>query len=189
MNARDENSLFLGCIADDVTGATDLAGNLVRAGMNTVQVFGVPDPGDLERLEADAIVVALKTRTADVKDAIDQSLRSLASLQEAGAQRFFFKYCSTFDSVADGNIGPVAEAMLNELKASQTVFCPAFPENGRTVYQGHLFVQDRLLNESGMENHPLNPMTDPNLVRVLQKQSSKKVGQGKMCDRLIFEES
>lgn len=171
-----DRSLFLGCIADDVTGATDIASNLVNAGMRTVQVFGVPDPQDLKALQADAVVVALKSRSIDRKEAVAMSLQSLAALQQAGTQRFFFKYCSTFDSTPEGNIGPVAEALMDELGVDQTIFCPAFPANGRTVYQGHLFVNGQLLNESGMENHPLNPMTDANLVRVLQRQTTKPVG-------------
>ncbi|QDT62649.1 hypothetical protein SV7mr_51990 [Stieleria bergensis] len=168
--------LFLGCIADDVTGATDIASNLVQAGMRTVQVFGVPNPADLMALQADAVVVALKSRSIDRDAAVSMSLQSLAALQQAGAQRFFFKYCSTFDSTPAGNIGPVAESLMNELGVAQTIFCPAFPANGRTVYQGHLFVNGQLLNESGMHNHPLNPMTDANLVRVLQRQTTKSVG-------------
>ncbi|MEM8672132.1 MAG: 3-oxo-tetronate kinase [Planctomycetota bacterium] len=169
-------SIFLGCIADDVTGATDIASNLVQAGMRTVQVFGVPTSQDLDGIEADAVVVALKSRSIDPATAVSMSLQSLASLKQAGTQRFFFKYCSTFDSTPTGNIGPVAEALMKELEISQTVFCPAFPANGRTVYQGHLFVNGQLLSESGMEDHPLNPMTDANLVRVLQCQTTKKVG-------------
>jgi uncharacterized protein YgbK (DUF1537 family) len=165
----------LGCIADDFTGATDLASNLVQAGMRTIQWLGVPDmPDALD--EFDAVVVALKTRSIARAEAVDQSLKALQVLQALGARRFYFKYCSTFDSTDRGNIGPVAEALLAALGELQTIFCPAFPENGRTVYQGHLFVRDRLLNESGMERHPLNPMTDANLVRVLGRQATQPVG-------------
>ncbi len=167
--------MLLGCIADDFTGATDLANTLVRYGMRTVQLLGVPEDGD-EVPDADAVVVALKSRTTPAQDAIDESVAALHWLQDAGCQQFFFKYCSTFDSTADGNIGPVADALLDELESDFTIACPAFPENARTIFKGHLFVGDVLLNQSGMENHPLTPMTDANLVRVLQSQTSHKVG-------------
>jgi len=167
--------MLLGCIADDFTGATDLANTLVRYGMRTVQLLGVPD-AETEIPDADAVVVALKSRTTPAPDAIAESLSALSWLQEAGCQQFFFKYCSTFDSTAAGNIGPVADALLDELDASFTIACPAFPENARTIFKGHLFVGDVLLNESGMQNHPLTPMTDANLVRVLQSQTPHRVG-------------
>ena len=170
---------LLGCIADDFTGATDLANMLVRGGMRTVQTIGVPDAGDAGA-DADALVVALKSRTMPAADAIAQSLAALKWLRAQGCRQFFFKYCSTFDSTDAGNIGPVADALLDALSdlpgSGFTIACPAFPENGRTVYRGHLFVGDALLSESGMENHPLTPMTDPNLVRVLQRQTRSKVG-------------
>lgn len=167
--------MLLGCIADDFTGATDLGSMLVRGGLRTVQWLGVPE--EVPSVEnVDAVVISLKSRSVPAGEAVRESLAGLATLQDAGAQRFFFKYCSTFDSTDEGNIGPVAEALMHALEAKQTIFCPAFPENGRTVYQGHLFVGDRLLNESGMENHPLNPMTDANLVRVLARQTSQQVG-------------
>ncbi|WP_042259869.1 3-oxo-tetronate kinase [Paraburkholderia heleia] len=170
---------LLGCIADDFTGATDLANMLVRGGMRTVQTIGVPDAG--ARIEADALVVALKSRTIDAADAVAQSLAALEWLRAQGCRQFFFKYCSTFDSTDQGNIGPVADALLDALSPTEggapfTLACPAFPENGRTIYRGHLFVGDVLLNESGMEHHPLTPMTDANLVRVLQRQTRSKVG-------------
>ncbi|KXV04191.1 hypothetical protein CR51_14365 [Caballeronia megalochromosomata] len=165
---------LLGCIADDFTGATDLANMLVRGGMRTVQTIGVPEAGT--RIEADAIVVALKSRTIAAGDAVRQSLDALEWLRAQGCRQFFFKYCSTFDSTDEGNIGPVADALLDALKDDFTIACPAFPENGRTIFRGNLFVGDVLLNESGMENHPLTPMTDPNLVRVLQRQTKSKVG-------------
>ncbi|MEX3962277.1 3-oxo-tetronate kinase [Paraburkholderia sp. EG286B] len=170
---------LLGCIADDFTGATDLANMLVRGGMRTVQTIGVP--GADTRIEADALVVALKSRTIDAADAVAQSLAALEWLRAQGCRQFFFKYCSTFDSTDRGNIGPVADALLDALSrkggdAPFTIACPAFPENGRTIYRGHLFVGDVLLNESGMEHHPLTPMTDANLVRVLQRQTRSKVG-------------
>ncbi|MDO8717784.1 MAG: four-carbon acid sugar kinase family protein [Polaromonas sp.] len=166
--------IVLGCIADDFTGATDLANNLVRAGMRVVQAMGVPEqPLDTD---ADAVVVALKSRTLPVDDAIAQSLDALRWLQAQGAQQIYFKYCSTFDSTAQGNIGPVAEALMEALAADFTIATPAFPDNQRTVFKGHLFVGDVLLNESGMQNHPLTPMMDANLVRVLQAQCRRKVG-------------
>ncbi|NUT86184.1 four-carbon acid sugar kinase family protein [Pseudomonas corrugata] len=167
---------LLGCIADDFTGATDLANMLVRGGMRTVQSIGIPGAEDAEGLAADAIVIALKSRTLPVAEAIDESLAALAWLRERGCQQIFFKYCSTFDSTAAGNIGQVSEALLKALDSDFTLACPAFPENGRTIFRGHLFVQDQLLNESGMQHHPLTPMTDANLVRVLQAQTSLEVG-------------
>lgn len=168
-------SVVLGCIADDFTGATDLAGMLVKHGMRAVQTIGVPDRPASE-IDADAIVVALKSRTIPAAEAIAQSLQALEWLKDGGAQRFYFKYCSTFDSTAAGNIGPVAEALLNALGAEQAIACPALPINGRTVFKGYLFAGDVLLNESGMQDHPLTPMTDPNLVRVLASQSTASVG-------------
>ncbi|MDF3832850.1 four-carbon acid sugar kinase family protein, partial [Cupriavidus basilensis] len=169
---------LLGCIADDFTGATDLANTLVRNGMRTVQTIGVPAGGEALRgvEQADALVVALKSRTIPAADAIAQSLAALRWLQVQGCRQFFFKYCSTFDSTDAGNIGPVAEALLAALGSDFTIACPAFPENGRTIFRGHLFVGDALLNESGMESHPLTPMRDASLVRVLQRQSQGKVG-------------
>ena len=166
--------ILLGCIADDFTGATDLANNLVRAGMRVVQAMGVPaQPLDIE---ADAVVVALKSRTLPVAQAIAQSLAALRWLQAQSVQQIYFKYCSTFDSTAQGNIGPVTEALMDALGTDFTIATPAFPDNQRTVFKGHLFVGDGLLNESGMQNHPLTPMTDANLVRVLQAQTRRPVG-------------
>ena len=166
--------ILLGCIADDFTGATDLANNLVRAGMRVVQAIGVPaQPLDVE---ADAVVVALKSRTIAPQEAVAQSLAALRWLQAQGARQIYFKYCSTFDSTARGNIGPVTEALMDALGCDFAIATPAFPDNHRTVFKGHLFVGDALLDESGMQNHPLTPMTDPNLVRVLQAQSRRKVG-------------
>jgi len=168
--------IHLGCIADDFTGATDLANNLVRAGFKVVQCIGVPDgtPGD--GIDADAVVVALKSRTIPAPEAVAQSLAALAWLQAAGAQQIYFKYCSTFDSTAHGNIGPVTDALMDALGADFSITTPAFPDNQRTVFKGHLFVGDVLLSESGMQNHPLTPMTDANLVRVMQAQCRRKVG-------------
>ncbi|MGZ7458360.1 3-oxo-tetronate kinase [Pseudomonas sp. Ma2-10] len=167
---------LLGCIADDFTGATDLANILVRGGMRTVQSIGIPSADVAAGLDADAIVIALKSRTSPVAEAVEQSLAALAWLREQGCEQIFFKYCSTFDSTAAGNIGQVSEALLAALGSDFTLACPAFPENGRTIFRGHLFVQDQLLSASGMQHHPLTPMTDANLVRVLQSQTGLNVG-------------
>ena len=169
---------LLGCIADDFTGATDLANNLVRAGMRTLQTIGVPADGAAP-IAADAIVVALKSRTIPAADAVAQSLAALRWLQAQGVEQFYFKYCSTFDSTPAGNIGPVTDALLDALHGPGqgfTIVCPAFPENQRTVFKGHLFVGDQLLSDSGMRQHPLTPMTDANLVRVMQAQTRRRVG-------------
>ncbi len=169
----------LGCIADDFTGGTDLANNLVRAGMRTVQVIGVP-PADAAMPDVDAVVVALKSRTAPVAEAVAESVAAARWLRGGGASQIYFKVCSTFDSTPKGNIGPVAEALMDELQAEFVVITPAFPENARTVFKGHLFVGDLLLSDSPMKNHPLTPMTDANLVRVMQAQldaaRGRKVG-------------
>jgi len=167
-------AVLLGCIADDFTGGTDLAGMLVKAGMRTVQMIGVPQEaiGD----DIDAVVIALKSRTSPADEAIAESLAALRWLQKAGCRQFYFKYCSTFDSTAKGNIGPVGEALMEALGSKFTIACPAFPVNGRTIYKGHLFVGDILLSDSGMRHHPLTPMTDASLVRVLQSQVKGKVG-------------
>lgn len=167
--------MLIGCIADDFTGATDLANTLVKAGMKTLQTVGVP-AGGLDIGEADAVVVALKSRTIPAADAVRQSLDALAWLRAAAAQQVIFKYCSTFDSTDAGNIGPVADALLDALGSDFTIFCPAFPGAGRTIYNGYLFVGDVLLSESGMQDHPLTPMTDANLVRVLSRQTEHEVG-------------
>jgi len=168
-------SVLLGAIADDFTGATDLCNTLVRRGMRTVQLIDVPAPATTVP-DAEAVVVALKSRTIPAQEAIDKSLPALAWLQKAGARQILFKYCSTFDSTDAGNIGPVAEALMDALGTDFTLFCPAFPEAGRTIYRGYLFVGDVLLSESGMRDHPLTPMRDPSLVRVLQRQSRGRVG-------------
>lgn len=164
----------LGCIADDFTGATDLANNLVRSGMRVMQTFGVPT-APLSS-DVDAVVVALKSRTIPAPEAIAQSLAALQWLQAQGAEQIYFKYCSTFDSTPAGNIGPVTEALMDALDCKFTIATPAFPDNGRTVFKGYLFAGAVLLNESGMQNHPLTPMTDANLVRVMQAQTQRKVG-------------
>ncbi len=167
-------TLLLGAVADDFTGATDLANTLVRQGMRTVQLIGVPTQAAPE--DVDALVVALKSRTVPAAEAVAQSLAALRWLKSAGARQILFKYCSTFDSTDQGNIGPVADALLGALGADFTVFCPAFPENGRTIYHGYLFVGEVLLSESGMRDHPLTPMRDANLRRVLARQTPHKVG-------------
>jgi uncharacterized protein YgbK (DUF1537 family) len=167
--------VLLGCIADDFTGATDLASTLVRQGMRTVVLPGLPRAGQ-EVPDADALIVALKSRSIPAADAIAQSLAALEWLRCTGARQFYFKYCSTFDSTDAGNIGPVAEALLAALGQTFTIACPAFPANARTVYRGYLFVGDVLLSESSLRNHPLNPMTDPSLVRVLARQMHGPVG-------------
>jgi 3-dehydrotetronate 4-kinase len=169
-------ALLLGCIADDFTGATDLANNLVRAGMRVVQTIGVPATKLEAEAEADAVVVALKSRTIPASEAVAQSLAALRWLQAQGAQQFYFKVCSTFDSTPQGNIGPVTDALMDALGCDLTLVTPAFPDNQRTVFKGHLFVGDVLLSDSGMRQHPLTPMTDANLVRVLQAQTRRKVG-------------
>src|SRR5215211_7884465 len=146
---------------------------LVKSGMRTVQMIGVPT-GPLP-YEIDAVVVALKSRTAPVAEAISESLAALRYLQAVGCRQFYFKYCSTFDSTPRGNIGPVAEALMDALGTDFTIACPAFPANQRTIYKGYLFVGDVPLNESGMRDHPLTPMADANLVRVMQRQTRRKV--------------
>lgn len=166
---------WLGVIADDYTGATDLAGMLVRTGVSTVQYLGVPTD-DAPAAEAECLVVALKSRSIDADDAARQSIAAARWLLAQGVDQLFFKYCSTFDSTAEGNIGPVAEALAREVGADISVICPAVPENGRTVYQGNLFVGENLLSESSMRNHPLTPMTDSNLKRVFAAQAGAAPG-------------
>ena len=161
---------WLGVIADDYTGATDLAGMLVRSGVSTVQFLGVP-AGKEPSPEAECLVVALKSRSIDPDEAVRQSVDAAKWLLAQGVDQVFFKYCSTFDSTADGNIGPVAEALAREVGADISIICPAVPENGRTVYQGNLFVGESPLSESSMRNHPLTPMTDSNLRRLFAAQA------------------
>lgn len=161
--------LKLGCIADDFTGATDLANNLVRSGLRVLQTIGVPELPLTS--QADAVVIALKTRSVEPELAVQQSLQALHWLQAQGASQIYFKVCSTFDSTPRGNIGPVTEALMQALDCDFSLVAPAFPDNARTVYKGYLFAGDGLLNESGMQNHPVTPMHDANLVRVLQAQS------------------
>ncbi len=170
-------AVLLGAVADDFTGATDLCNTLVAQGMRTIQMIGVPAAATAApNADADAVVVALKSRTVPAEEAVAQALAAARWLDAVGVEQFFFKYCSTFDSTDDGNIGPVADALLDALESDFTIACPAFPTNGRTVFKGHLFVGDVLLSESGMRNHPLTPMTDANLVRVLGRQTRTPVG-------------
>ncbi|MCR9126738.1 MAG: four-carbon acid sugar kinase family protein [Rhodobacteraceae bacterium] len=171
----------LGCIADDFTGAADLAGLLARSGAAVSLRIGVPGTDTPPAQAAPFEVIALKIRTAPVADAVAEARAALGWLRAAGAQRFFWKYCSTFDSTARGNIGPVAEALMADTGAPQTIYCPAFPENGRAVFMGNLFVGQQPLAESPMKDHPLTPMRDSNLMRLLAPQVSGKVG---LADRL-----
>lgn len=166
--------MLLGCIGDDFTGSSDLANTLAKAGMAVVQYNGVPDGPAAAHVEAG--IVALKTRTVPADDAVRQSLRALDWLRAQGCRQFLFKYCSTFDSTPQGNIGPVLDALCAALDAPRAIVCPAFPATGRSIYQGHLFVGDRLLSESGMERHPLTPMTDPDLRRWLAHQTAERIG-------------
>jgi len=170
---------ILGCIADDFTGATDLAGLLARSGVHVSLRLGVPEepPSEMAPFE----VIALKCRTAPVDEAVAECRAALSWLRAAGAERFFWKYCSTFDSTAEGNIGPVAEALMDDLGADQTIYCPAFPENGRSIFMGNLFVGQQPLAESPMKDHPLTPMRDSNLMRLLAPQVTRPVG---LADRL-----
>ena len=170
---------ILGCIADDFTGATDLAGLLARSGVSVSLRLGIPEtpPSDTAPFE----VIALKCRTAPVDEAVAECRAALAWLRAAGAQRFFWKYCSTFDSTDKGNIGPVAEALMADLGTDQTIYCPAFPENGRSIFMGNLFVGQQPLAESPMKDHPLTPMRDSNLMRLLEPQVTRPVG---LADRL-----
>ena len=169
----------LGCIADDFTGATDLAGLLARSGADVSLRIGVPTAPATKAAAFE--VIALKSRTAPVEDAVSEALTALKWLRAAGAEQFFWKYCSTFDSTSQGNIGPVAEALMEALGTDQTIYCPAFPENGRSIFMGNLFVGRQTLAESPMKDHPLTPMRDSNLMRLLEPQVTRPVG---LVDRL-----
>lgn len=164
----------LGCIGDDFTGSSDLANTLAKGGMVTRQYVGIPTVAAQD--EVDAGVVSLKTRSLPAPDAVNQSLRALEWLKQQGCIQFLFKYCSTFDSTREGNIGPVADALADALEATRVIVCPAFPKTGRSIYQGHLFVGDKLLSQSGMQDHPLNPMTDSDIRRWLGHQTRHEVG-------------
>ncbi len=171
--------MLIGVIADDFTGGSDIANTLAKGvapegGLRTAQFCGVPDSPAPDGLEAG--VVSLKSRSCPVDEAVADSLKALDWLLAQGCKQIVFKYCSTFDSTDAGNIGPVAEALATALDQRGVAVCPAFPATGRTVYQGHLFVFDRLLSESGMQNHPLTPMTDADLRRVLSWQTRASVG-------------
>ena len=168
-------TLKLGCIADDYTGASDLANTLTRAGLRTVQTIGVP-ADDLAMPEVDAVVVSLKSRSTEAAIAVERSRAAEKWLRGRGAAHVLFKICSTFDSTDKGNIGPVMDALKADSGDKIVLVTPAFPETGRTVYQGNLFVGAVPLNESPLKDHPLNPMHDSNLVRVLARQSRTKVG-------------
>jgi uncharacterized protein YgbK (DUF1537 family) len=170
---------ILGCIADDFTGATDLAGLIARSGVKVSLRIGVPEEAPSEGASFE--VIALKCRTAPVAEAVADCRKALVWLRMAGAQRFFWKYCSTFDSTPEGNIGPVAEALMEDIGVAQTIYCPAFPENGRNIFMGNLFVGRQPLAESPMKDHPLTPMRDSNLMRLLEPQVSRLVG---LADRL-----
>ncbi len=177
--------MLIGVIADDFTGASDIANTLAKGvapegGLLTAQFPGIPDGPAPEEVEAG--VVSLKSRSAAVEEAISDSLAALNWLIAQGCQQILFKYCSTFDSTSDGNIGPVAEALAEALDARGVVVCPAFPTTGRTIYQGHLFVFDKLLSESGMQTHPLTPMTDPDIRRFLALQCRGAVGHVSMSE-------
>jgi uncharacterized protein YgbK (DUF1537 family) len=166
--------MLLGCIGDDFTGSSDLANTLAKAGMRTVQYSSVPDSPAATGVQAG--VVSLKSRSIDPQEAVRQSLAALRWLQDQGCEQIFFKYCSTFDSTAKGNIGPVVDALAAALDAHKVIVCPAFPGAGRSIYQGYLFIKDALLNESGMQNHPLTPMKDANLRRLMAAQTVHTVG-------------
>ncbi|MGL4812374.1 MAG: 3-oxo-tetronate kinase [Beijerinckiaceae bacterium] len=176
---KESNPMLLGVIADDFTGASDIANTLTKGcdasgGLATVQFLGLPSGPAPAGCEAG--VVSLKSRSIPAPDAVSQSLAALDWLLAQGCTQIIFKYCSTFDSTREGNIGPVGEALADRLGVKGVIACPAFPGTGRTIYCGHLFVNDKPLNESGLENHPLNPMTDANIVRWLSHQSTAPVG-------------
>ncbi|BFU64186.1 MULTISPECIES: 3-oxo-tetronate kinase [Rodentibacter] len=174
---------MLGVIADDFTGASDIASFLVENGLHTVQMNGVPNAPLTEKV--DAIVISLKSRSNPANEAIEQSLNALKWLQKSGCSQFYFKYCSTFDSTSKGNIGPVTDALLDTLNDDFTVITPALPVNGRTIFNGYLFVGDVLLNESGMRDHPITPMKDANLMRLMDAQAKGKTGLVSYTDVIL----
>lgn len=180
-------SLLLGCIADDLTGASDIALMLASGGMNVDLLSGMEEVAP--SASADAVVIGLKTRTSPVEDAVSESLEAAKWLKSQGASQLYFKYCSTFDSTNKGNIGPVAEALMDFLDEDITVVVPSFPRNGRTVYQGYLFVNEQLLSESGMKNHPLTPMTDANIVRVMDSQIRDESRVGLIPQETVYKGS
>ena len=166
--------MLLGVIADDFTGGTDIAGFLVENGMRTIQLSGLPSSD--APIDTDALVISLKSRTCSVEEATSDSVNALRWLKTTGCRQFYFKYCSTFDSTPTGNIGPVTDALLDELGEDFTIVCPALPVNGRTVFNGHLFVMGELLCDSGMRYHPVNPMKDSSLIRLMDQQSGGVTG-------------
>ncbi|RMB82573.1 3-oxo-tetronate kinase [Streptomyces shenzhenensis] len=168
-------TLRIGCIADDFTGGTDVAAAFRRAGLRTALVFGAPDSTTELPADCDVAVVALKSRSAPADEAVADSLTAQRWLHAKGAAQIYLKYCSTFDSTPRGNIGPVTDALLQAAGTAVTLHCPASPPNGRTVYQGHLFVHDQLLSDSPLRHHPLTPMTDSALVRLLSAQTPHRV--------------
>ncbi len=167
-------SIVLGVIADDFTGATDIAGILARSGVEVSLRTGLPEDG--APTSAPIEVIALKCRTSPVEEAVEQTQAALKWLRKNGARQIFWKYCSTFDSTEKGNIGPVSEALMRELDADQTIYCPAFPENGRSIYMGYLYTGSQLLSDGPMKDHPLTPMRDSNLARLLSPQVTGAVG-------------
>ncbi|NHB95574.1 3-oxo-tetronate kinase [Photorhabdus stackebrandtii] len=170
-------TIKLGVIADDFTGATDIAGFMVQSGWRVIQLLDTPDENTFISQDIDAIIISLKSRSCPVDEAVNSALKSCRWLhQRAGCQQIFFKYCSTFDSTSKGNIGPVTDALMDALKTNITLISPALPVNGRTVIHGHLFVNGQLLNESGMQHHPVTPMTDANLLRLIEQQAQGKAG-------------
>ncbi|WP_079210816.1 3-oxo-tetronate kinase [Brucella pituitosa] len=169
-------AIALGAIADDFTGATDLAALLARSGYPVSLRLGLPDKNEPVAQGCAIEIIALKIRNAPRETAVAHALAAYDWLKQRGLNKLYWKYCSTFDSTADGNIGPVAEALMHATAAQQTIYCPAFPENGRTVFMGHLFVGDRLLSDTAMKDHPLTPMRDSNLLRLLAPQLQGKVG-------------
>jgi len=172
--------MLLGCIGDDFTGSSDLGNTLTKSGMHVMQYSGIPDGPAHPDVEAG--IIALKSRSIPVAEAIEQSLAALDWLKAQGCQQFFFKYCSTFDSTPDGNIGQVAQALAQALKADQVIFCPAFPTTGRSIFQGHLFVGDQLLSDSPLKDHPLNPMTESDLRKWLALQTGTEIGHVSFSD-------
>ncbi|MCI6887551.1 MAG: four-carbon acid sugar kinase family protein [Lachnospiraceae bacterium] len=165
-----EKKLILGCIADDFTGASDAASFLVKGGMQTILFNGVPQEQELAE-SCQAIVIALKTRTQETSSAVEDTLRAARWLKHQGARQIYIKYCSTFDSTPQGNIGPIMDAMLEEFQVPYTILCPALPVNGRIVRQGHLYVNGVPLHESPMKNHPLTPMWDSSIAGLMEPQS------------------
>jgi 3-dehydrotetronate 4-kinase len=178
------NLLRFGVIADDFTGASDIASFFVKGGLSTVLYTGIPEMDEVPK--AEVCVIALKTRTQNPKDAVKDSLEAIAWLKEQGAQQFYIKYCSTFDSTPEGNIGPICDAVLEELDVPYTILCPALPVNGRVVKNGCLYVNGVPLHKSPMKDHPLTPMWDCDLVRLMDAQS--KFPSVKMPDALDKEE-